>query len=88
MCGFRGAGCPLGAILQGMQYAADIGAAVVNMSIAGPAPRAELRGFESVLNRAINYLHRKGTLLVVAAGNEAIDYDHQNDLFSFFCDAP
>lgn len=51
------------AIAAGLRYAADHGAAVANVSIAGPAP-------SRVLERAVRYATTKGVTVVAAAGND------------------
>ena len=58
-------GCPFSAILAGMEWAAQSGAAAVNISLGGPdSPEVD------VLEEAINTLSAQhGTLFVVAAGN-------------------
>ncbi|MDX3659845.1 S8 family serine peptidase [Streptomyces sp. ID05-26A] len=59
-------GCPFDAILAGMQWAADSGAKVVNMSLGGGSGD----GVSDPLEIAVNRLSaQKGTLFVVAAGN-------------------
>ncbi len=54
----------LGDIADGIRFAADHGANVINMSLGGPMP-------SSVLADAVRYAHRRGTLVVAAAGNES-----------------
>ncbi len=49
-------------ILKGLNYAAANGARVINMSFAGPSDPAIRRGLEAA--------HKKGIVLVAAAGNE------------------
>jgi len=51
-------------IADGIRFAADHGANVINMSLGGPVP-------SSVLGDAVRYAHRRGTLVVAAAGNES-----------------
>ncbi|SMC85326.1 S8 family serine peptidase [Kibdelosporangium aridum] len=58
-------GCPFDAILEGMQWAADSGAEVVNMSLGGD-PSDGTDPVETALNRISA---EKGILFVVAAGN-------------------
>ena len=53
----------MGAIAQAIRFAADHGAHVINMSLGGPFPVTPVR-------RAIEYAHRKGVLVVAAAGND------------------
>jgi subtilisin family serine protease len=60
-------GCPFDAILAGMQWAAESGARVVNMSLGG-GPGDGTDPVETELNR-LSAEH--GTLFVVAAGNYA-----------------
>ena len=50
------------AIAQGIIYAADRGARVINMSLSG-------RGGSSALAEVVDYATRKGALIVAAAGN-------------------
>ncbi|MGK5676065.1 S8 family serine peptidase [Micromonospora sp. URMC 106] len=58
--------CPESAMLAGMQWAAEQGADVVNMSISGP----DTVGVD-LLEEAVNRLtEQHGTLFVAAAGNE------------------
>jgi len=72
-----------GAIISAVMYAATDGRAdIINMSLGAEFDRredgaAELR---SALNRAINFATARGTLVVVSAGNSAIDYDHAGNL--------
>ncbi|GAA4005888.1 hypothetical protein GCM10022247_29470 [Allokutzneria multivorans] len=62
-------GCPEDAILAGMQWAADRGARVVNMSLGG----APTDGTDPV-SQAVNTLSAKtGTLFVIASGNSGLD---------------
>lgn len=53
-------------IAQALIYAADNGARVINLSVGGKH-QTELE------QEAINYAHSKGAVIVVAAGNEAVD---------------
>ncbi len=50
-------------IVEGIKYATDHGAQVINMSLGGP-------GTSEVLQDAINYATSRGVNVVVAAGNE------------------
>ncbi|SFR29849.1 Serine protease, subtilisin family [Lentzea waywayandensis] len=60
-------GCPFDAILAGMQWAADSGAKVVNMSLGGGSGDSVSSPLEIAVNRLSA---EKGTLFVVAAGND------------------
>ncbi len=54
------------AIAEGIKYAADQGARVINISIAGNSP-------SSTLQEAVNYAWSNNVLVVAAAGNNAND---------------
>ena len=58
----RGSGSVSG-IAEGIRYAADHGAKVINMSLGGPMA-------SSVLAKAVKYAHDKGVVVVCAAGND------------------
>jgi subtilisin family serine protease len=72
-----------GAIIAAIMYAATDGRAdIINMSLGAVFARndpgaAELR---SALNRAVNFASAQGALVVVAAGNDALDLDHSGNL--------
>ncbi len=80
--------CLTSGVLAGMRYAADIGADVANMSLGGAFSKVGAQGFHSIINRTTNYVARKGTLLVVSAGNDNIDLDHDGPSFKAYCSAP
>jgi subtilisin family serine protease len=84
VCTMRGS-CPISAVLAGIHYAADAGVAVINLSLGVLVTHTDLQGFESVLNRATNYAHRKGVLIVASAGNQGTSLDHGN-IFALHCD--
>ena len=75
-------------ILSGILWAADHGANVANMSLGGEFAKNVLPGFVSEMNRVFNYANQKGMLIVVAAGNETEDLDHNGNAFKTYCDAP
>jgi lantibiotic leader peptide-processing serine protease len=88
VCGWD-RGCPRAATLEAIMYAADAGADVINMSLGGTLFRSTDRGtWLHLINRATNYAHRKGSLVVVSAGNDGADLDHNRDAFKLYCDAP
>jgi len=67
--GFRGTvpedvgGCPTSEIAEGIRYAADNGAKVINLSLGGPEPSMALR-------EALKYAVGKGAFVSIAMGNE------------------
>ena len=63
-------------IFDGIKYAADNGADIINMSLGGGLQKRVYPGYVSLVNRWANYARQKGALLVVSAGNDANDLDH------------
>ena len=78
----------LGAVLAGVLYAADIDADVANMSLGGGFTKAGNGRFVGLINSTFNYAHRQGLLVVVSAGNEALDLDHDGNLYKTYCTTP
>lgn len=81
-------GCPGSAIFGGIMYAIDNGADVINMSLGGWFMKKDNPGFVSVLNRLVNYTNQMGVTLVVSAGNEAWDLQHNGNYYKTYCDSP
>jgi subtilisin family serine protease len=79
---------PTSAALNGVLWAADHGADVINMSLTTSFTRPGQGRFVSLLNRVLRYATRKGALVVVAAGNQAWDLDHDGNLYAAYCDNP
>ena len=77
-------------IIQGIVYAADIDADIINMSLGADIPRNVPGAAELFVaaGRAANYAHQQGTLLVAAAGNDGRDLDHDASLKSFPAELP
>jgi lantibiotic leader peptide-processing serine protease len=75
-------------VLDGVIWAADHGADVANMSIGDLMYRTANGKYTAMMQQAFNYAHRKGTLVVVAAGNESIDLDRDKNAYKMYCDAP
>ena len=89
------ASCPSSAVLGAVLYASDIGLDVINMSLGGAFNRrdASARGgdspsFLAIINSVFNYAHKKGTAVVVSAGNSSYDIDHLGNGYVTYCDAP
>jgi lantibiotic leader peptide-processing serine protease len=78
-------------VLNGIMYAADQGADVINMSLGGAFKKSDQKNRDvglSAINRAINYAYEKGTTVVVAAGNDRADMNKESDLYRMFCESP
>jgi subtilisin family serine protease len=73
-------------VLNGILYAADNGADVANLSLGGSFTRKGNRQMIRVIKRVMDYAMRNGMLVVVAAGNDATDLDHNGDEFDAYCD--
>ncbi len=80
--------CPGSATAMGVAWAADNGADVANMSLGGDFLKKDYPGYISVINRLFNYAHSKGMTIVVSAGNEGEDLDHNGNSYKTYCDTP
>lgn len=78
----------LSAVLAGVLYAADNGADVINMSLGGGFYKMGNGIYVGLINNVFNYAKQKGALVVVSAGNEEWDLDHDGPLYKTYCDAP
>lgn len=79
--------CEDSAVIQGVLYAVDNGADVINMSLGGYLDKRDehVVGF---INRMFNYANRMGVTVVVSAGNASADLDHDKDQYKTYCNAP
>jgi subtilisin family serine protease len=79
-----GGGASFADILAAVVYSANIGADAANLSLgAYPLPRqANGQFYGKVLNSTMTYANSQGTLLVIAAGNDAADLQHDKNLIS------
>ena len=85
--------CPSSAVLPAILYAADQGLDVINMSLGGRFNRRDAAGgggpsFIATVAKVMNYAHRKGTTVVVSAGNDNVDLDHDGNGYKTYCSAP
>ena len=87
VCGYIN-DCPFSSILNGVIYAANSGADVVNMSLGGAFTKAGNGRFVGLLNKVFNYARSKGVTVVVSAGNSAADLDHDGNTYWTFCNTP
>lgn len=71
-------------VLAALVYAASVGCDAANMSLgAYPIPRRGLGEFYGrILNRTTTFTNSQGTVLVVSAGNDAADLQHDGDVIS------
>ena len=74
-------------VLDGLMWAADHGADVANLSLGDSFLKSGNGRELAPIQKAFNYAHRKGTLVVVSAGNDALDLDHDGNRFNAFCNA-
>ena len=87
VCGYINQ-CPFSSILNGVIYAADHGAGVMNLSLGGAFPTKGNKAFIRLINATFAYARSRGTTIVVSAGNEATDLDHNGATYQSFCDTP
>lgn len=76
-----------GGVLQGIVWAADNGADVANLSLGDAFFRRGNGRYVALVQQVMNYASRQGMLVVVAAGNESLDLDHDKNLFKSYCSA-
>ena len=87
--GYNGSGT-LASILAGLVHAAEQGADVANMSLGFRFGVSKIGNgpFVALTNRAFNYAHRQGMIVVVSAGNDATNMDGAGVIFQAYCEAP
>src|SRR5438128_6147879 len=74
-------------LLNGIVYATDQGADVINISNGLEFDKSAHSGIVAAFERAVNYAFRKGALLVSVPFNDAADLDHNGDLVRLPCEA-
>lgn len=67
-------------VIEGILYAIDNGADVINMSLGGWFRKSAFPGQVAAYNAIMNYAKQQGVTIVVAAGNDANDLDRQNNI--------
>ncbi len=87
VCGYINE-CPFSSILNGVVYAADNSADVVNMSLGGAFAKPGNGRFVGLLQKTFNYARSKGVTIVVSAGNDTTDLDHDGNSYQTFCNTP
>jgi lantibiotic leader peptide-processing serine protease len=75
--------------LEGILYATDSGANVINMSLGGYFDRtsADDMSFVDVFQRVVDYAFQRGILLVAAAGNSSEDFNTATSPFGSYADS-
>ena len=79
------------AVIEAIMYAAnEANADVINMSLGATFARNSLDAAKLVqaLSAAVTYAYQKGVVVVVSAGNDAIDFDHAAMYIDMPADAP
>ena len=84
---YSGSG-PTAGVLEGVLYAADADADVINMSLGAVLDKTGQGEFNAFLNRVFNYAFRQGSVVVVSSNNQATDFTHNGDDRSLYCDMP
>ena len=74
-------------VFQGFLYAIEQGADVINMSLGGTFLRAGGGGI-GIVNRLMAIAKQAGVTVVVAAGNDGTDLQHNASAYNAYCDAP
>jgi subtilisin family serine protease len=80
--------CPFSSVIAGVLHAADNGADVANLSLGGGFTKAGNGAYVGFINRVYNYANSLGMTVVVSAGNDALDLDHDGNLYKTYCSTP
>lgn len=80
--------CPGSSIIMGFLHAVDNDADVINMSLGGTFDKAEEHGLVGEINKLFNHARSEGVTVVVSAGNDAADLDHDGSSYKTYCDTP
>ena len=83
-----GGNCPFGAVIEGVLYAVDHGADVINMSLGGAFAKLASGTLVGFINQVFNYANARGVTTVVSAGNDGADLDHDGPYYATYCDTP
>ena len=80
--------CPFDAVIAGILHAVDNGADVINMSLGGGFAKAGNGLYVGFINKVFNHARSAGVTMVVSAGNDAADLDHNGNTYATYCDTP
>src|SRR5690606_32708470 len=67
-------------VIEGILYAIDNGADVINMSLGGWFVKSAFPGQVSAYNTLFNYAKQQGVTIVVSAGNDSNDLDSRQNI--------
>jgi subtilisin family serine protease len=67
-------------VVEGILYAIDNGADVINMSLGGWIRKSAFPGMVATFNTLMNYAKQQGVTIVVAAGNDSNDLDRAHNI--------
>jgi subtilisin family serine protease len=86
---FTGSGS-FASVIQGIVYAANIDADIINMSLGADIPHNTPGAAELFVatGRATAYAYQRGVTVIAAAGNDGRDLDHDQSLKSFPAELP
>src|SRR3989440_1177247 len=87
VCGYIDV-CPFSSILNGVIYAAQHGADVINLSLGGAFPKAGNGRFVGLLQKVFTFASREAVTIVVSAGNAAANLNRNGNTYETFCDTP
>ena len=74
-------------VIGGIMHAADVDAHVINMSLGAVFDKKEegAKALIRAMQRSVQYAQKQGTLVVSAAGNDAINFDEAGTLVTMPC---
>jgi subtilisin family serine protease len=74
-------------VIAGLLWAADVHANVANLSLGALFPKNGSGQLVAALNKAVNYANAHGVLVVVGAGNNAADLQHDENYIEIPCES-
>lgn len=74
-------------VIAGLLWAANVHANVANLSLGALFPKNGSGQLVAALNKAVNYANAHGVLVVVSAGNDAVDLQHDQNYIQTPCES-
>ncbi len=74
-------------VISGLMWAVTVHANVANLSLGALFPKTAAGTLVAALNKAVNYAGAHGVLVVSAAGNDAVDLQHDQNFISVPCES-